>query len=83
MRQTRDFTIPELLERLNAGQIPLTATAQVTFEEATPVLNGNNDPMLALFAQWEQEDAATPEQQAENKRIYAEIETNGIPRTRI
>lgn len=37
----------------------------------------------ALLAQWEQEDAQmTPEQQADNARIYAEIEREGIPRVR-
>lgn len=37
-----------------------------------------------LIAQWEQEDAQmTPEQQADNARIYAEIEREGIPRVRV
>ena len=37
-----------------------------------------------LFAQWAEEDAhMTPEEQAENDRIYAEIEQNGIPRVQI
>lgn len=35
----------------------------------------------ALFAQWAEEDAQlTEEEHAENERIYAEIEKNGIPR---
>jgi hypothetical protein len=37
-----------------------------------------------LFAKWAEEDAhMTLEEQAENDRIYAEIEQNGIPRVRI
>ncbi len=37
-----------------------------------------------LFAQWEQEDAQmTPEQHADNARIYTEIEREGIARVRV
>ena len=43
-----------------------------------------SDEAWAMIDQWEKEDAqTTPEQQAENARIYAEIEKNGIPRVRI
>lgn len=38
----------------------------------------------ALFAQWAEEDAQlTEEERAENERIYAEIEKNGISRVKI
>jgi len=38
----------------------------------------------ALFAQWAEEDARmTQAERAENDRIYAEIEKNGIPRVQI
>ena len=80
MIQTLEFTMPELLKRLKAGQIPMSAKVRVTYEEAPP----QKDPTLALFEQWAKEDAAlTPEQHAENKRIYSEIEQNGIPRVRL
>ena len=37
-----------------------------------------------LFARWAEEDARmTPDEEAQNERIYAEIEKNGIPRVRI
>jgi hypothetical protein len=39
---------------------------------------------LALFDQWDKEDAElTPEELEKDRLIYAEIEKNGIPRTRI
>lgn len=85
MVQTLEFTVPELLERLQAGQIPMSAKVQVTFDDATLATNAaERDAAAMLFAQWEAEDAQlTPEQQAHNRRIYAEIETNGIPRVRL
>src|SRR5262245_6746775 len=85
MKQTLECTLPELLERLNAGQIPMDARVQVTYEDsALPAETREKDPTLALFQQWEQEEAQlTPEEQAENARIYAEIEQNGISRVRI
>ncbi len=43
-----------------------------------------NEATLELFAQWEREDAlATEEERAEDVRIYADIEKNGIERVRI
>jgi hypothetical protein len=81
--KTIEFTIPELLERLHAGQIPPDAKVQVTFEDGAPV-PAAHDPSIALFAQWDEEDSRmTPEQRAENERVYAEIEKSGIPRVRI
>jgi hypothetical protein len=83
MVQTEENTIPEFLERLSTGQIPLDAKVRVTFEDAAPA-PAERDPTLALFAQWDDEDSRmTPEQRAENERVYAEIEKNGIPRVRI
>jgi hypothetical protein len=41
-------------------------------------------PAQTLFAQWAEEDAhMTDEERAQNERIYAEIEKNGIPRVRM
>ena len=83
--RTIEFTLPELLKRLNEGQIPMSAKVSVTFDdEAVPAISTEKDPTLALFEQWASEDAQiTAEQQAENERIYSEIEKNGIPRVRI
>jgi hypothetical protein len=75
------------LERLHAGQIPSDAKVRVTFDDAASVPASDaaeRDPSIALFAQWDEEDARmTPEQRAENERVYAQIEANGIPRVRI
>jgi hypothetical protein len=39
---------------------------------------------LALFKQWEEEDAkCTPEELEKDRQVYDEIEKNGIPRTSI
>lgn len=102
MLQTLEFSLPELLERVRSGQIPMSAKAQVTYDDAalitsqpvaptgvtptgvTPPTSQPTNTALELFAQWDQEDAqTTPAQQAENARIYAQIETNGIPRARL
>ena len=85
MVQTVEFTLPELLERLHAGQIPVNAKVSVTYDDAaTAAMPAPTDPTLLLFAQWAEEDAqTTPEQQAENARIYDEIERNGIPRVQV
>ena len=77
MTRTLEFTLPELLKRLETGQIPMSAHVKVTYEDAAP----QKDPTLALFDQWAKEDAVlTPEQRADNERIYSHIEQNGIPR---
>lgn len=78
MLQTVEISLPELLERVRLGQIPMSARAQVTYDvpappEATPTL-----PVPEA-----REDAMTPEERAEEERIYAEIEKNGIPRVQI
>ena len=53
-------------------------------EEPQSEVSSKEDPTLALFAQWDREDALmTPEEKAENDRIYAEIEKNGIPRVQL
>lgn len=85
MVQTFELTLPELLERLHAGQIPMSAKVSVTFDDAAaPAVPTKKDPTLALFEQWANEDAQmTPKQQAENERIYSEIEKDGIARVRI
>ena len=86
MLQTLKLSLPELLERVRSGQIPPSAQVQVTYDAATLAAPQTSalHAAVELFAQWEQEDAQrTPEEQADNERIYAEIETNGIPRTRL
>lgn len=90
MLQTVEISLPELLERVRAGKIPLSAKAQVTYDDAalpTPQEDAAEDapnPTLALFEQWDKEDAAmSAEELEEDRRIFAEIEKNGIPRVRI
>ena len=84
MTKTMEFTLPELLVRLKAGQIPGNAKVQITFDDAFSSAESASNPTVALFEQWATEDAEmTPEQVAENERIYAEIEKNGIPRVQI
>ena len=42
------------------------------------------DPTLALFAQWAEDDKELSTAELEkDQQIYAEIEKNGIPRTKI
>lgn len=82
MTQIAELTVTELLERLDAGQIPMTAKVTVVYEEAFPAFG--RDSALALFEQWDKEDAqSTPEEQIANEQVYAEIEKNGIPGVRI
>lgn len=86
MQQTVEISLPELLERVQAGQIPSSARVRVTFDDAptADAPQDPKDPTLALFEQWAREDAeATPEERAEEERIYAQIERNGIPRVQI
>ena len=85
MVQTLEFDVPELLRRLKAGQIPMSAKVRITFEEFSPSLpNAASDGDLSLFKRWEREEAdVSVQDQAENDRIYAEIERNGIPRVQI
>lgn len=79
MSQTISLTIPELLEQVNAGKIPLDAIVEVTLTNKQ-----GKDPTLALFEQWDEEDAhQSSEVQAENERVNSSIEQNGIPRSRI
>jgi hypothetical protein len=83
MLQTIDISLPELLERVRSGEIPLNARACVTFDAAA-LPNGEGKAALELFAQWAREDAqATPAEIEEDRRIYEEIEKNGIPRIRL
>ena len=79
MSQTISLTIPELWEQVNAGKIPLNAAIEVTLPNKR-----EDDPTLALFEQWDEEDARqSSEAQAENERIYSSIEQNGIHRIQI
>ena len=56
---------------------------EIKSDDRAPTQSGAARTTLALFAQWEQEDAQmTPEKQADNARIYTEIEREGIPRVR-
>ena len=85
MIQTAELTMAELLKRLSAGQIPMTAKVTVVYEEVSPSASDEGkNPALGLFEQWEQEDARmTPYEEAKNEQVYAQIEQNGIPRVRI
>ena len=84
MTKIAELTLPELLERLNTGLIPMSAKVTVTYEDREKPSTAVQDPTLALFAQWERDDARlTLEEQQKNDRIYEEIERNGIPRVRI
>lgn len=74
-----DIPLPELLRRVEAGQIPLSARVQVWFEQ--PALNQTT---LALLEKWAQEDAhLSPEEREEDERLFTHIEESGIERMRV
>jgi hypothetical protein len=69
-------------EASKAGISKTEYAAQLLVQSLPPSVE--EDPTLALFAQWDREDTQlTPEEQAKNERIYVEIEKNGIPRIQI
>lgn len=60
-------------------ELPTNCTLEVTVRQL-----GAQQKTLELLEQWEREDAAlSSEQQAQNERVFAEIERNGIPRVRL
>ncbi len=60
------------------------SVAEITVRALQEQFPHPNQAALELFAQWEREDALASEaERAEDARIYAEIEKNGIPRVRI
>lgn len=65
--------------------VPPQECAKELLVEHLPLVTQNgaeDDPTLALFAQWEQEDARkTPEETAEEERLWEEFE-RGINETR-
>lgn len=92
MTQIPELTITELLKRLDAGQIPMSAKVTGVYEDVSFAAREENgkdtgddkNPALALFEQWDKEDAEmTPEEQAQNERVYAQIAQNGVPRVRV
>ena len=78
MLQTVELTLPELLKRWRAGQIPSNATVQVTFDDvavAAPITPP--DPALALFDQWQAEDAnLTPGELEAERQLFEQFEHN-------
>ncbi len=79
MLQTMEFTLPELLKRWGAGQIPMNAMVQVTFDPATVSTEdeAGKDVTLALFEQWALEDAQMSAEELEaDRRLYEQFEHN-------
>ena len=88
MIRTLHITIPELLKRWNHGEIPESAEVSVTYDDTLPKnsipADHPNASLLALMAQWDTEDEElSPVEIEKDRLIYAEIEKNGIPRTKI
>ena len=77
----------EWVKKLVEANLPETSEERLDSELRHPQeQNGtvSDASTQAMFAQWAQEDAQlTEEERAENERIYAEIEKNGIPRVQI
>lgn len=68
MLQTVEISLPELLERVRAGQIPMSARAQVTYDvpapqEATPPAPGEGSTM-------------TEAEMEEERRLFEQFERN-------
>lgn len=62
------------------GRVTLPLQEESSTERPAPDEPGD----AALFAQWTEQDAASTEAQwAEDERIYATIEANGIPRIQL
>jgi hypothetical protein len=85
MVQTVEITLPELLERVRVGQIPMSAKARVTYDDAALPANGQqaapdaapDDPTLKLFEQWDKEaEAMTPEELEAERRLFEQLENN-------
>ena len=59
------------------GLPPDEAAHSVLAEHLPPVDSGENDPTLALFAQWNAEDAAMTAEEAEaERRLWERFESN-------
>jgi hypothetical protein len=57
---------------------------KIVHERLSSLWHEEKDPTLELFDQWDEEDMQrTAAEYADDERIYAEIEKNVIPRTRI
>jgi len=65
-----------------AGLNPTEAARKVLTANLPPASDAEDDPTLALFAQWSAEDAQmTPEETAEEQRLWERFE-GGINETR-
>lgn len=57
------------------GLDPISLTRQALNAHLPTLLNQSKDPTLALFAQWEQEDAQmTPDETAQERRVWEQFE---------
>lgn len=64
------------------GADPADVMRRLVTEHLPPVPEGEEDPTLALFAQWDAEDARmTPEEAAEEQRVWERFE-GGVNETR-
>lgn len=76
MTTTEEMTLTELLQRIQRGDIPLDATARVTFDMPGSGRAPDSEAALALFDQWDAEDALrSPQEIEEEKRLFAQFET--------
>ena len=65
-----------------AGLAPAEAARKLVTEHLPPAPEGEEDPTLALFAQWDAEDRQmTPEEAAEEQRVWERFE-GGVNETR-
>ena len=64
------------------GAEPAEVMRKLVAEHLPPAPEGEEDPTLALFAQWDAEDARmTPEEAAEEQRLWERFE-GGVNETR-
>lgn len=70
MLQTIEISLPELLERVRLGQIPMSARAQVTYDAALAAPSPEPTPDAPS-------DEATPEEELEaERRLFEQFEKN-------
>ncbi len=82
--ETQDEARPESLEELLKQIRQKYSVNRAATMERLAQLDAGRDKTLALFEQWKKEDALkTPEELAEEARMYAEIERDGYPRFNI
>ncbi|GAB4464093.1 MAG: hypothetical protein OHK0029_33650 [Armatimonadaceae bacterium] len=80
MTKTLELTLSDLLRKVQEGQIPLTATVTVTFDESavrSPDNDISSNPTLDLLRQWTEQDASlSPSERDSEEELWDKFEKN-------